>query len=74
MINKILLAILLGFMLRFFATVGVRFYIKKYITDSEMKKKVGFHISIVSYMIGTVLKYVGSTLLIAYLFKEFFLN
>jgi hypothetical protein len=70
MTNNFLLAILLGFMLRFMAGLGVMHYIRTCKSDEEMKSRIGFHITAISYMIGTLLKYGGFILLFAYLIKE----
>lgn len=69
-----LLAIVLGFVLRFIATLGVTHYIRSCKTDSEMKEKVGFHASIISYVLGSILKYAGLALVIALLIKEHLLS
>jgi hypothetical protein len=70
MTSKFLLAILLGFVLRFIASLGIMHYIKTCKTDEEMRSKIGFHITAISYMVGTFLKYGGFILLFAYLIKE----
>lgn len=69
-----LLAIILGFVLRFVATLGVSHYIKTCKSDSEMKERIGFHASIISYVLGSFLKYAGLALIFAYLIKEHLLS
>lgn len=73
MTNNFLLAILLGFVLRFVSGLGILHYIKTCKTDEEMKSKIGFHLVAISYMIGTLLKYGGAILLFAYLIKTYLL-
>lgn len=70
MTSKILLAILLGFVLRFLARLGILHYLKSSMTIEEMRKLVGFHISVSLYVAGTILKYGGGAFLAAYLIKE----
>lgn len=65
-----LLAILLGVVLRFLATLGVTHYIRKCKSDAEMREHIGFHATIISYMLGTLLKYGGIILVLASLIKE----
>jgi hypothetical protein len=74
MINIFLLAILGGVVLRFVATLGVTHYIRTGKTDAEMREYMGFHASIISYILGSLLKYGGFILLFAYLIKEHLLS
>jgi len=74
MTYNFLLAIVLGFVLRFLGTVGVRRAIMKAPLDEDLNKMISFHVSCISYMIGTVLKYAGATLLFAYTIKEYCLT
>lgn len=69
-----ILAILVGYMLRWVGAVGVRRSIMKSPVDEDLKKLKTFHISCITYMIGTTLKYGGATLLFAYTIKELFLT
>lgn len=69
-----LLAILLGVVLRFIATLGVTHYIRKCKSDAEMREHIGFHASIISYILGSFLKYGGLALILAYLIKEHLLS
>lgn len=68
------LAIVLGIVLRFVATLGVTHYIKSCKSDVEMKQHFGFHASIISYILGSTLKYGGFALIFAYLIKEHLLS
>jgi hypothetical protein len=69
-----ILAIVLGFVLRFVATVGVFHYTRICKDESDMKNYLGFHMCIVSYVLGTILKYGGITLTVAFLIKEHILS
>ena len=70
---KILLAILLGYMLRFIAAVGVQHYLKISKSDDELRSYVGFHLSAISYLVGSGLRFGGFLLLVAYLIKTYLL-
>lgn len=70
MTEKILLAILVGVVLTFIAMVGVSRYARSSKSNEEMRKHVGFHVFIVSYIIGQALKYIGLALLFAHLIHK----
>lgn len=74
MIYNFILVILLGFVLRFLGTVGVRRAIMKAPVDEDLRKLATFHIACGFYIVGTIFKYAGATLLFAYTIKELFLT
>lgn len=74
MIENILLALLIGLVLRFIATLGVTHSIKKTKSDAELKKRYIFHVYIIMYIVGSGLKYGGLTLLLAVLVNKYLLS
>ena len=69
-----LLAFLSGIVLRSVATFGVTHYIRTSKSDEVMKSRIGFHVFIITYMIGSLFKYGGLALLIASLIKQYLLT
>jgi len=74
MVNKILLAILLGVVLRFLGTLGIKHYLKKSSSEEELRQYKGLHVSVITYMFGTLFKYGGWLFLGAHLVKEYLLS
>lgn len=71
MTNNILLAIFCGYVLRLIAVLGVKHYISISKDDAEVKSRLGFHFSIITYILGSILVYGSFALLIAYLIKDY---
>lgn len=63
--NYFLLATLLGLVVRFISRQGILHYVYKSRSDEELKQVAGFHISVISYVIGTGMSIISGTFLIA---------
>lgn len=74
MLYKFIVAILLGYVLRYLGTALVRRCILKASDDSDLNGMVTFHIACISYVLGSMFKYGGLTLLFAYTIKDLFLT
>lgn len=69
--SNYLLAIVMGCVLRFISTFGVGSYIDKSSNNSELKSYFGFHVCVIGYAFGTVLKYGGIAFILATLVKNY---
>lgn len=56
------LAFLTGIVLRYLATLGIRSCIQTSPTDEALKRRPTYHVSVISYIMGSVLAY-GSVIL-----------
>jgi uncharacterized membrane protein len=69
-----LLASLIGVMLRFISRVSLRRYIKTGETNEQLREHFGFHVTVIAYLVGSFLFYVGTGILLAYLVKTHILT
>lgn len=74
MLYKFFLAILIGVVIRFISAIVIEQYAKTGKTNDELREYRGFHVSVLAYIIGSIFKYVGLTLLLADLIKTYILT
>lgn len=74
MTRYFVLAFLTGLVLRYVASRGVISYIKTGKTREELFKFRGFHLSVVSYLVGKWTMWWSGVLGLAYLIKSYFLT
>lgn len=70
---NILLVILAGYMVRLIGKNTVVHYVYKIKPNDEIKSYPGFHVGVVSYVLGSTILYLGITVLCAYSIYKYIL-
>ena len=74
MTRYFILAILIGFVLKWIGTAGVSHYVRTGMTDEQLREHKLFHVSVMLFLFASFLRLAGLTLLAASLIKTYILS